>query len=153
MTTTRRCSRCGRLSGKTYMCCRRCFSKQHGHSLPCRRRNEEPGVLVRKDGESTGSVVLPDVSRRLPKPQSPVSQEQRDIQDAIRWETIRAILRKRRRDLNLTQAALARRMGRKRDHVAYIEGNDKSIANLITMLHWVEALGGSVTIEFPEEGA
>lgn len=69
----------------------------------------------------------------------------------IAWEAIRAQCRRRRHDMGLTQTQAGALMDRSQDYVSALENNTTSIPNLTTVLLWVEALGGTITIDFPEE--
>lgn len=71
----------------------------------------------------------------------------------VRWEAFRAQMRNRRLVLGLRQQDVADLMGRSQDYVSVLENNETSIPNMITLLTWVDALGGELTVNFPEEGA
>lgn len=61
----------------------------------------------------------------------------------IRYQAFRAVMRKRRMDLGLTQVEVAMRMGRSQDYVAVLE-NNHSIPNLTTIWLWIDALEGEL---------
>lgn len=68
----------------------------------------------------------------------------------VECEVIRAQLRKRRLDLGLTQVQVAQRMGRSQDFIAVCE-NHPSIPNLATLVLWVQALEGTVRVDWTHE--
>jgi len=69
----------------------------------------------------------------------------------IAWEALRAVCRQRRHQLGLTQAQLGEAMGRSQDYVSVLENNVRGVPNLATLLLWVEALGGTIRIDFQDE--
>lgn len=70
----------------------------------------------------------------------------------IWYEQFRAVMRKRRLDLGMTQHEASRNMGRSDDYVAVLENNGSTV-NLVTAHLWVQALGGNLVPDFtpPEE--
>lgn len=70
----------------------------------------------------------------------------------IRYEAFRERMRQRRKELGLTQAQVAERMGRSQDFVSVLE-NQSSVINLITAMVWADALEIDVLLPFPERTA
>lgn len=71
-----------------------------------------------------------------------------DLDDLIKWEAFRANMRRRRHQKGLTQTEVAERMGRSQDYVSNLENDPDSIPNLKTTWMWVEALDGTVEVNW-----
>lgn len=79
----------------------------------------------------------------MSRPEADRRRYEVDPQVKIEWELLRAKLRQRRISLGLTQAEVSQAMGRSRDFVAVLE-NQNSSPNVLTLIPWVTALGGTV---------
>jgi transcriptional regulator with XRE-family HTH domain len=73
------------------------------------------------------------------------------IEDTVRWDAMRAVLRRRRIDLGLRQRDVAERMGRSQDYVSILE-NGPNIPNVRTVWLWAEALGMTIAFEDQPQG-
>jgi transcriptional regulator with XRE-family HTH domain len=71
-----------------------------------------------------------------------------NVDDRVKWEAFRASMRRRRQQKNLTQTEVAERMGRSQDYVSNLENDPDSIPNLKTIWMWVEALDGTVEVNW-----
>lgn len=66
----------------------------------------------------------------------------------VRWEVFRSMMRKRRISLGLTQGELSARMNRSQDFVSYLENNPRSIPEMVTVIAWADALGGTFGVDW-----
>lgn len=66
------------------------------------------------------------------------------------WGVFREMMRKRRRDLGLRQSDVSEAMGRSSGFAATVE-NYGSSPNILTVMMWAKALGGTLTVTFPPD--